>query len=181
MRSKRALAFSSLLLAAALAVACGDLSLAGLEPVPENGVVFGDGFDYHIVLPQGWYMKKSTEFNREFVLPGKNAEVAVLGFREPEGTSFSINTFMRAMEDEANKLFSDVRMVEKNNLQSRGVVGRMWHATAVDEGVPVHVYCAFYVRYEQAFAIIATAPEEVFEELRPDLDRVIRSFELRTI
>lgn len=187
MKERQRIACSIALVVAALAVGC-DTSFeqltGAISPVPDNGVITGDALDYSLVFPQGWFERNfntDPEWDREFVLPDKGAEVLVLAHREPEGTAYSINAFMRYMTDEADKVYGDFRVLERHNLSSKGAIGRLWHATGKFEGEPWHIYCAFYVRYNLAFAILAGAPTETFPEVEGELEQIIKSFELQTL
>ena len=187
MKKRQRVAFSIALAVAVLAAGC-DISLGELtgaiSPVPENGVVKGDEFYYYLVFPQGWFERNfniDPEWDREFILPDKGAEVLVFAHREPEGTAYSINAFMRYMTDEADKVYTDFRVIERYNLSSKETIGRLWHASGKFEGEPWHIYCAFYVRYNLAFAILAGAPTETFPQVKSELEQIIKSFELETL
>ena len=140
---KRQLALLAVVLSLLLVSTSCDQSLAeitgAISPVPENGVVEGDEFHYFLVFPKGWYTRNinaAFESDREFVQPDKGAEVLVLGVRGEKGTAYSLNAFMRYMTDEADKLYEEFRIVERYNVNSKEAVGRLWHATAIDNGDP---------------------------------------------
>ena len=184
---KKRIAFSLALVVASLGAGC-DTSFeqltGAISPVPEDGIVKGEEMSYYLVFPQGWFERNfntDPEWDREFIQPDKGAEVLVLAHREPEGTAYSINAFMRYMTDEADKIYDEFRVLERSNLSAKESIGRLWHATGKIEGEPWHIYCAFYVRYNLAFAILAGAPSATFPEVKSELEQIINSFELQTL
>ncbi len=163
------------------------LEMAGdIEPIPEDGKVYGKEYRYSVEAPgDHWSLRKTENVKRDnplvdqwLIWPEKDAHALIMASQVGQGMYFDIEAVTQATIEGVREESDNAELIGQEKVFSTFEGSRILHLEATAEGMDIVYLIGVFTEGNIAYQVFSFAPQGVFTAVEADLRHVIASFRM---